>query len=327
MRDADVAEMVKCHIDGDHDGFCAAALRIADKAHSRGHLRVAADVRALAEVSPAVRETPTVPAALVGLVDVSEPRAPLRSLVLADQQHRMIGRLIEEQQRRDVLLAAGYEPAGRVLLAGPPGTGKTATASAVACELGLRLWTVRLDGIVSKFLGETAARLRVLFDAAAAERAVYFFDEFDALGAERSDSDVGEARRILASILAHLERDLPGSVVIAATNRPEILDRALTRRFDVTIPYALPDPDAAREVMRRRLAGRIGYAVAWDDLRADTTGLSHADLVAACEAAAKHVIVGDAERLDAAGVDAAVADRQRRRLVAAGVATGPSWGL
>ena len=108
-------------------------------------------------------------------------------------------------------------PPHRILLEGPPGTGKTMTAAVLAHELDLPLLTIRLDALLSKYLGETASKLRVLFDSAASQRAVYLFDEFDALGGDRAGNDVGEARRILNSFLLFLESAGPQSIVVAPT--------------------------------------------------------------------------------------------------------------
>ena len=121
------------------------------------------------------------------------------------------------------------------------------TAAAVAGELGLPLFSIQLDGLITKYMGETAAKLRVVFDAIQATRGVYLFDEFDALGGERgSKNDVGEIRRVLNSFLQFLEQDESDSLVLGATNHAGLLDRALFRRFDAVLEYALPTPEESR---------------------------------------------------------------------------------
>lgn len=164
------------------------------------------------------------------------------------------------------------------------------TAAVLAHELSMPLLTIRLDSLMSKFMGETASKLRVIFEAAEQQRAVYLFDEFDALGGDRTGNDVGEARRILNSFLVFLENSSSESLIIAATNHRQILDRALFRRFDMVLDYALPDAKQGTAVMRGRL-GKLAKGIRWASLTAAMEGLSHADLVRAAESAAKSVIL------------------------------------
>lgn len=194
----------------------------------------------------------------------------------------------------------------RLLLEGPPGTGKTMTAAVLAHELSLPLLTVRLDSLLSKFMGETASKLRTVFEAAATQRAVYLFD---ALGGQRGGNDVGEARRIVNSFLIFLEQVSAESIVVAATNHRSILDHALFRRFDSVIKYTLPDAEHAVEVMKARL-GLLGRGIRWAQIRPHTGELSHAELVKAAESAAKQVILRGEERVAAKDVITALDARR-----------------
>jgi SpoVK/Ycf46/Vps4 family AAA+-type ATPase len=164
------------------------------------------------------------------------------------------------------------------------------TASVLAHELSIPLLTIRLDSLLSKFMGETASKLRLVFDAVAARRAVYLFDEFDALGGDRAGNDVGEARRILNSFLVFLEQASAESIVVTATNHRSILDRALFRRFDMVLTYDLPDAQQATAVLRGRL-GSLAKGLRWTSVAPNAVGLSHADLVNAAESAAKTVLL------------------------------------
>ncbi len=169
------------------------------------------------------------------------------------------------------------------------------TAAVFATELDVPMFTIRLDNLLSKFMGETAAKLRLVFDSVAQRRAVYLFDEFDALGADRGGNDVGEARRILNSFLVFLEEAGAESLVLAATNNRSILDKALFRRFDAVLTYSLPDARQAVAVMRARL-GTLVTGTSMAKLGEYTAGLSHAELVKAAEMAAKTVLMrGDAK--------------------------------
>jgi len=161
--------------------------------------------------------------------------------------HSRIKRVLLEQTQRDKIRHHGFAPMRKLLLIGPPGTGKTMTAAVLAGETALPLLTIQLDALITKYMGETAAKLRMVFDAIEQTRGVYLFDEFDALGGRRAErNDVGEIRRVLNSFLQFLERDESDSLVIAATNHPELLDRALFRRFDA-MPIGCKGSDLGRQ--------------------------------------------------------------------------------
>lgn len=287
--------LVRSHGSGDDDAFYSVALQVAAQAARQGHHRLALDLKTAVETSRADRPSRVVSIAqprgdLSELVIASHPTVTLKDLVLPDDLDSHVRRILTEQRQRKNLLDHGFEPAHRLLFEGPPGTGKTMTAAVLAHELALPLLTIRLDSLMSKFMGETAGKLRTIFEAAEHQRGVYLFDEFDAVGGDRAGNDVGEARRILNSFLVFLENSSSESVIIAATNHRSILDRALFRRFDMVLDYALPDAKQGTAVMRARL-GSLAKGIRWTALAADIEGLSHADLVRAAEAAAKSVIL------------------------------------
>ncbi len=293
--------LVRSHGSGDDDAFYSVALQVAAQAARQGHHRLAADLKAAFESSRTDRPRKVVSIAqprgdLSELVIATHPTVTVKELVLPDQLNAHVHRILTEQRQRKNLLDHGFEPAHRLLFEGPPGTGKTMTAAVLAHELSLPLLTIRLDSLMSKFMGETAGKLRVVFEAAEHQRGVYLFDEFDALGGDRAGNVVGEARRILNSFLVFLENSSSESIIIAATNHRAILDRALFRRFDMVLDYTLPDAKQGAAVMRARL-GSLAKGVRWAPLAADIEGLSHADLVRAAEAAAKGVILGDRTRV------------------------------
>ena len=185
------------------------------------------------------------------------------------------------------------------------------TAAALAGELGIALFTIQLDGLITKYLGETAAKLRLIFDAIRQNRAIYLFDEFDALGSERAArSEVGEIRRVLNSFLQFLEQDESDSIIVAATNHPQILDKALFRRFDSVIEYRLPSPGIAEDVMRARLALLDTSRVEWPKVLEVTKGMSHSDLTRACEHAAKNAILQHQTRIETAELVEALSERR-----------------
>lgn len=169
------------------------------------------------------------------------PERSLDSLVLAEESARLCRELIEEQHRRDLLKTYGLGPRHRVLLAGPPGNGKTTLAEALAYELAVPLITVRYESLIGSFLGETGGRLQKVFDYARTQHCVLFFDEFEALGKERGDAhETGEIKRVVGTLLTQIDR-LPDYVVtVVASNHPELLDRAVWRRFQLRIELPAP---------------------------------------------------------------------------------------
>lgn len=313
-----VKALVRTHASGDDEAFYSVALQVAAQAARQGHRRLAADLKAAVEHSRAERPSRVTSIAqprgdLSDLLIASHPSVSLKDLVVPGTLAAQVQRLLIEQRQRRNLLDHGFEPAHRLLFEGPPGTGKTMTAAVLAHELSLPLLTIRLDSLISKYMGETASKLRVIFDSAEAQRGVYLFDEFDALGGDRAGNDVGEARRILNSFLVFLEHSSSESLIIAATNHRAILDRALFRRFDLVLDYALPDAKQSAAVMRARL-GSLAKGIRWTSLAKGMDGLSHADLVRAAESAAKSVILAGGTTVSADDIRLALQSRQAASL-------------
>lgn len=247
-----------------------------------------------------------------GLLASDYPATKLADMALEDAVRTKIERVLSEQLRRSELRAYGFEPIRRLLLVGPPGTGKTMTAAVIAGELRLALFTIQLDGLITKYLGETAAKLRLIFDTIRESRAVYLFDEFDAIGGERATrNEVGEICRVLNSFLQFIESDGSDSIIIAATNHPQLLDRALFRRFDSVIEYVLPSPAVAERVMRGRLALFDTTRVDWTKVVEVARGLSHADLARACEQAAKNALLAQRTFVNTPEIIEALEERRK----------------
>lgn len=180
------------------------------------------------------------------------PRRRIEDLVLADLTRQACDELIEEQRRAALLRANSLEPRHRILLAGPPGNGKTSLAEAIAESLAVPFFIVRYEAMIGSFLGETAGRLKRVFDYARTTPCVLFFDEFDAVGKERGDvHETGEIKRVVTSLLMQID-DLPSyTVVIAATNHAELLDRAVWRRFQLRLDLKAPGERELTAYFRR----------------------------------------------------------------------------
>jgi SpoVK/Ycf46/Vps4 family AAA+-type ATPase len=298
--------LLESHVEGDDDRFFAVMIQLAANAARQGHGKLAEQLRDFVDKAklnsgdiPGRGARSPVPVAqprgeLGALLAASYPRAKLDDLVLAAETRDHLEQIVVEQRQREKLAARALRPRRKILLIGPPGTGKTYSARALAGDLHLPLFGVLLDGVITKYMGETAAKLRLVFDAASRNRGVYLFDEFDALGGERGNpNDVGEARRALNSFLQFLEQDESESILLAATNHVGLLDRALFRRFDDIIEFALPDSGHAIALMKARLSA-IGIArVDWKVMGRGARGLSYAEIAKACDDAAKAVVLQD----------------------------------
>lgn len=317
--------LIRSHAEGDDRRFYTIAIQVAAQAARTGHGKLAQELRDLIDQlksTPALepaRSSKPVPLAqprgdLAGLLTVGYPKLRLADMALPDRLRARLGRVIAEQRERDRLREHGLSPMRKLLLVGPPGTGKTMTAGAFAGELGLPLFSIQLDGLITKYMGETAAKLRVVFDAIQSTRGVYLFDEFDALGGERgSKNDVGEIRRVLNSFLQFLEQDESDSLVLGATNHVELLDRALFRRLDAVVDYEMPDASTAEQVMRSRLARFMTTSIDWLQMVDHAVGLSHAEIALACEQAAKDAILRRDDAPSEEDLERAFADRRATR--------------
>ncbi|MBU2550747.1 MAG: AAA family ATPase [Proteobacteria bacterium] len=295
-----IKALLKSHIEGNDQRFFSVAMQVAAHEAKLGHGKLAEELRALVDEAKRCHGTgKPVPISrpkgeLAGLLTVLYPKARLNDMVLDNPLERQLQRVIREQRHSGRILAHGLSPRRKLLLVGPPGTGKTMTASVLAGELGFPLFQVRLDGLITKFMGETAAKLRQIFDATGQTRGVYFFDEFDAIGSQRGlPNDIGEIRRVLNSFLQMIENDQSHSLILAATNHPEILDHALFRRFDDVLHYELPNTDQISGLLKTRIGSFSPKKVSWQVLAGTAGGLSHAEVTRAADEVIKEALIQD----------------------------------
>lgn len=190
------------------------------------------------------------------LLDIKQAQRSIEEIILPEVSLAAVDELLEEHRRVDVLRSYGMKPSGKAIFYGPPGCGKTLAAEIIAFELDLPLAIVRLDALVSSFLGETAANLRKVFDFIAEHPMVVLFDEFDAIGKERSDSaEHGELRRVVNAVLQMMDAYQGKSLILAATNHEQILDNAIWRRFEETVEFPLPDAALIQQILTLKLRG------------------------------------------------------------------------
>lgn len=317
-----VRALLKSHLSGDRDHFVSVALQIAASAARSGDGKLAKELRDLADRIKAQQQNGnsgkavpiTKPSGeLAGLLSVSYPKTRLSEMVLAEETRALLDNVRLEYKATDRLQSHGLSPRRKLLLVGPPGCGKTMTASALAGELNLPLFNVQLHGLITKYMGETAAKLHLIFEAMTQTRGVYFFDEFDAIGAERGlGNDVGEIRRVLNSFLQFLEQDESDSLILAATNHISMLDDALFRRFDDVIQYLPPTESQFKLLVQNRLSHFVSKRIGWKELWRTAESLSHAEICRACDDAAKTHVLQETESISTEALNIALLHRKRK---------------
>jgi SpoVK/Ycf46/Vps4 family AAA+-type ATPase len=248
--------MLRSRAEGDEESFFSIALQVAAAEARQGHRQIAEELRA--EVDKARAKTSrgasvAIPfssprGSLEGLLELRQPRFNLKNVVLNEKLIARINDVLRQQRKRDWLREHSKAPNRRLLFVGPPGSGKTMSAEAVAGELHLPMFVIRLESMITRYMGETAAKLRLIFDETAKRRAVYLFDEFDAVGGHRTaTNDVAEMRRVLNSFLQFMEEsNATDSVIICSTNHPKLLDHALLRRYDQVLEFDAPTAEQVR---------------------------------------------------------------------------------
>jgi SpoVK/Ycf46/Vps4 family AAA+-type ATPase len=312
--------LLKSHIDGDEAHFYAVAMQVAAHEAKMGHTNIAHELRSLIDTAKSNKKplkdlrgaVPIVQprGELSSLLTVSYPKLRLPDMILDGNIHDRLARIVKEHRQISKIRSFGLVPRKKLLLVGPPGTGKTMSAAVLAGELNLPLFVVRLDSMITKFMGETAAKLRLIFDAISQSRGVYLFDEFDSIGSQRGlNNDVGEIRRVLNSFLQLIEQDDSDSLLLAATNHPDILDHALFRRFDDVVEYGLPEHDLLINALKAKLAMFNKSKIDWQKLAVSAAGLSYADITRACEDAIKDAVIHDRQKVSTSDVLKSLSER------------------
>jgi ATPase family associated with various cellular activities (AAA) len=307
-----IVALLQSHVAGDEERFLSVATQLAAHEARQGHGKLA---QQLQELITAAKDKPSIVDGPGGkAVPIVQPKGELASLlaarysdtrltsmVLVPELQDRLARVLTEQRQRARLRGHGLKPRRKLLLVGPPGSGKTMTAAALAGELKLPLLTVVYDGLIGKLMGETASRLRLIFEAIATQRGVYFFD-------------VGEIRRVLNSFLQFLENDDSESLIVAATNHPELLDKALFRRFDDVITYGMPTAEVTRGIIESHLTTFALDQIDWQTVLDAAGGLSQADIARAADEAAKVAVLKDSNQVTGSALTAALRERKAAAL-------------
>jgi SpoVK/Ycf46/Vps4 family AAA+-type ATPase len=323
---ADILKLLlRAHAEGDEWSYRKAALQVAAAESAAGHVRVAEEIRAIIAQMPATNARKQGP-----IIDIAAPRGDLadilegghrderlRDIVLSEDARDTLLRVLAENRSRGRLERFGVSPRRRLLFHGVPGCGKTLAAAVLAGEMGLPLMTVRFDALFSRFLGATAVQLRAIFAEMPRRPGVYLFDEFDSVAKARGDvQDVGEMNRVVTAFLQLVDADVSGSILVAATNHVELLDRAVFRRFDVIVPFDKPSREQLADLLRLRLSTVGLREEAAERLAGSAEGWSFADVARACDDAVRTMALDDREEIHELDVALALEELARRHVPA-----------
>ncbi|MBD3266489.1 AAA family ATPase [bacterium] len=296
MATADqLKSLIQTHFKNDSERFTSLALQLAAYEARQGHTALAHEIREIVDESKK-SQVQVIPLHkdLEDLVLLSTPQERLSNLIVNDATKKRIKRIIHEFRQQSALKKHGLNNRRKLLLTGPPGTGKTMTASILARELHLPLLTVLMDKLITKFMGETSAKLRQIFNVIQEKQGVYLFDEIDAIGGERArENDVGEMRRVLNAFLQFIEQDPSDSLIVAATNNISLLDQALFRRFDDVIHYENPSKEEAKQLIENRIANFKPKRFPIMKCVNHALSLSHGEIAQACDDAIKDAILNE----------------------------------
>jgi SpoVK/Ycf46/Vps4 family AAA+-type ATPase len=335
-----IRKLLLAHFQGDEAAFRSAAVEFVEKERRLNHHTLANDLeRLLSEANglPGSRKNVLTPLGngsgnlprdkerSAVLVELADPRRELDDLVLSASVRETLDRIVLERRRADLLGSYGFRPSSKVLFCGPPGCGKSVAAEALARKLYLPLATVRFDAVVSSYLGETAANLRKVFEFGRARPLVLLFDEFDAIGKERTASDEhGELKRVVNSFLQLLDGFHAETLTIAATNHQGLLDPALWRRFDEIVVFPRPTRDEIKQLLSRHFRQlTVDLPVVLDDVARSLEGFSHADVERVALDTLKQTILDGRDSVRSDTLDASVV-RQRERLAVTNTDTDPA---
>ena len=317
-------QLIKTGTEGNQDAFKRVSEQLIQEERAKNHYLLANDLERIlygrrnaggAANSLLSDRIPKDKERNLPLLQIKEAVRRMEDVVLSDENASLLSELLQEHHRAEALQSYGLYPADRLLFCGPPGCGKTLTAEVLANELGLPLAIVRIDSVVSSFLGETAANLRQVFDFIATIPMVVLFDEFDALAKERADTaEHGELKRVVNAFLQMLDAYEGKSILVAATNHERILDAAIWRRFDEVLVFESPNLEQLRRLLSIKLRGlRREFEIEEARITSMFKGMSHADVERVLRRAAKDMVLTGKEFLSERHLQSAIRREDARR--------------
>lgn len=296
MATADqIKSLIRSHYADNEDHFSSIVLQVAAHQARKGHTKLAREIKSIVENEQIKRNKILHLNEFGDLIDYQDGNKKLSDLIVSSELFIRLKRIINEFKQKEKLKKFNLQNRRKILLVGPPGTGKTMTSSVLATELGMPLGIIMMDKMINKYMGETSTKLRQIFDAIANIQSVYLFDEFDAIATKRDqENDVGEMRRVVNTFLQLIEQDKSNSIIIAATNNIDLLDNALFRRFDDVIFYKNPDEQQIKALMSKKLA-LFTDDIDFDVVVKSAKELNHSEIVRACNDSIKEVILNNLE--------------------------------
>lgn len=319
-------QLIKSGSEGDHDSFRRVSEAVIAEERQKHHNLLANDLENILYGKPSSDnkgkkhnlgidiDVPTDKEGGLPLLDIREPVKSLEDIVLSESNYETLKRILREYNREDMLRSWGMRPVERIIFCGPPGCGKTVSAEALAYELNRPLCVIRLDSVVSSYLGETAANLRKVFEFIKTVPVIALFDEFDALGKERSDTaEHGELKRVVNTFLQMLDDYTGPSLIIAATNHEEILDTAIWRRFDEVVGFEYPTVAQIKNLLSIKLRG-VRREFEFTKMITDLfRSISHADIERILKRAIKDMLLSGEEFLQVSHIKNAIKQEKDRK--------------
>lgn len=312
MKSGLIIKLIEAHCSGNEDAFRKALENLAIDEDRKGNSslsnalmsaysydkknNISFNSSPLSEMSFSLQSalsTPKDKDSALELIEVLQPKVKLSDVALPEKTKEALLQIIEEQKQAEDLLTKGVSPTNRILLCGPPGCGKTLTANAIAGEIDIPVAYVRLDGLVSSYLGQTGTNIRKIFEFVKNKRMLLFLDEFDAIAKKRDDAhELGELKRVVTTLLQNLD-SMPANVfLVAATNHHHLLDPAIWRRFDTSILLELPNAQQRESIITKFINETLElYEIDIKILTTLTEGMSGAQVGTFLQALAKYCIM------------------------------------